>query len=428
MQKLLEVREYDSITCNIELQDNSQYKYLDEESFNQLEDLILSFSNEKEVDVANFFSLGSTRNVGKIICIKNYVGIVQLKNGMQIQVLPKINLGDIADTKRIFLRMIKSMKDFPSKVFNDANLNLEQMSLYEIFINLYTQEVRSLVKKGLKSTYYSEETNSNFYKGKLALNEHIRKNIVHRDRFYVRFDEFGLNSAENKLIKATLLKLMKISSSSENIRAMRQLLTNFELINASINYEKDFNKVIINRNNKEYEVLMQWSKVFLLNRSFTTFSGNSSGRALLFPMEKVYEAYVGRSLKKALADTNWNVSLQDRGYYLFERKFALKPDIVIERDDTTRKIILDTKWKALYNNPRSNYGIVQADMYQMYAYAKKYNTNEIWMLYPINDEMINVEDIEFQSDDNVVVKVFFVDVSNINECINELIGLWDKRE
>ncbi|KWU58960.1 restriction endonuclease [Bacillus mycoides] len=428
MQKLLEVREYDSITCNIGLQDNSQYKYLDEESFNQLEDLILSFSNEKEIDVANFFSLGSKRNVGKIICIKNYVGIVQLKNGMQIQVLPKIDLGDIADTKRIFLRMIKSMKDFPSKVFNDTNLNIEQMSLYEIFINLYTQEVRNLVKKGLKSTYYSEETNSNFYKGKLALNEHIRKNIVHRDRFYVSFDEFGLNSAENKLIKATLLKLMKISSSSENIRGMRQLLTNFELINASINYEKDFNKVIINRNNKEYEVLMQWSKVFLLNRSFTTFSGNSSGRALLFPMEKVFEAYVGRSLKKALADTNWNVSLQDRGYYLFERKFALKPDIVIKRNDTSRKIILDTKWKALYNNPRSNYGIVQADMYQMYAYAKKYNTNEIWMLYPINDEMINVENVEFKSDDNVVVKVFFVDVSNINESINDLIGLWDKRE
>ncbi|MCU5303205.1 McrC family protein [Bacillus toyonensis] len=428
MQKLLEVREYDSITCNKGLQDNSQYKYLDEESFNQLEDLILSFSNEKEIDVANFFSLGSKRNVGKIICIKNYVGIVQVKNGMQIQVLPKIDLGDIADTKRIFLRMIKSMKDFPSKVFNDTNLNIEQMSLYEIFINLYTQEVRNLVKKGLKSTYYSEETNSNFYKGKLALNEHIRKNIVHRDRFYVSFDEFGLNSAENKLIKATLLKLMKISSSSENIRGMRQLLTNFELINASINYEKDFNKVIINRNNKEYEVLMQWSKVFLLNRSFTTFSGNSSGRALLFPMEKVFEAYVGRSLKKALADTNWNVSLQDRGYYLFERKFALKPDIVIKRNDTSRKIILDTKWKALYNNPRSNYGIVQADMYQMYAYAKKYNTNEIWMLYPINDEMINVENVEFKSDDNVVVKVFFVDVSNINESINDLIGLWDKCE
>ncbi|MBC2683850.1 McrC family protein [Bacillus toyonensis] len=428
MQKLLEVREYDSITCNIGLQDNSQYKYLDEESFNQLEDLILSFSNEKEIDVANFFSLGSKRNVGKIICIKNYVGIVQLKNGMQIQVLPKIDLGDIADTKRIFLRMIKSMKDFPSKVFNDTNLNIEQMSLYEIFINLYTQEVRNLVKKGLKSTYYSEETNSNFCNGKLALNEHIRRNIVHRDRFYVSFDEFGLNSAENKLIKATLLKLIKISSSSENIRGMRQLLTNFELINASINYEKDFNKVIINRNNKEYEVLMQWSKVFLLNRSFTTFSGNSSGRALLFPMEKVFEAYVGRSLKKALADTNWNVSLQDRGYYLFERKFALKPDIVIKRNDTSRKIILDTKWKALYNNPRSNYGIVQADMYQMYAYAKKYNTNEIWMLYPINDEMINVENVEFKSDDNVVVKVFFVDVSNINESINDLIGLWDKRE
>ncbi|CKE81061.1 5-methylcytosine restriction system specificity protein McrC [Bacillus paranthracis] len=72
-------------------------------------------------------------------------------------------------------------------------------------------------------------------------------------------------------------------------------------------------------------------------------------------MGKIFKAYVGRSLKKALADTDWNVSLQDRGYYLFERKSALKPDIVVERNDITRKIILDTKWKALYNNPRSNY-------------------------------------------------------------------------
>lgn len=45
---------------------------------------------------------------------------------------------------------------------------------------------------------------------------------------------------------------------------------------------------------------MQWSKVFLMNQSFTTFSGETNARALLFPMEKVFEAYVARNLKQVL--------------------------------------------------------------------------------------------------------------------------------
>jgi 5-methylcytosine-specific restriction enzyme subunit McrC len=132
-------------------------------------------------------------------------------------------------------------------------------------------------------------------------------------------------------------------------------------------------------------------------------------------MEKVFEAYIGRKLKKTLVGTNWNISLQDKGYYLFERQFALRPDIVIEKEDGSRRIILDTKWKSLENNSRRNYGISQGDMYQMYAYAKKYNTNEIWLIFPINEDMINAKDIKFKSDDGVEVRLFFVDVNNIEE-------------
>ena len=45
------------------------------------------------------------------------------------------------------------------------------------------------------------------------------------------------------------------------------------------------------------------------------------------------------------------------------KQFALRPDIVIRKDNRT--VILDTKWKYLYKNERNNYGISQADMYQM---------------------------------------------------------------
>ncbi|MCA1052785.1 McrC family protein [Priestia aryabhattai] len=425
MGKLLEVKEYDSITCNENFKEDKNYIFLDQESFLELESLILTFNNNDETDGIKFFTLTSKRNIGKVIRAKNYVGIVQMRNGTQLQILPKIDKSNITDTKRTFIRMLRSLKDFPSEIFNETSLKLERMSLYEIFINLYIQEVRNLIKKGIKSAYHNSENNGSIYKGKLIFNEHIKRNIVHKDRFYVSFDDFGVNRAENRLIKATLFKLIKISASSKNIKEMRQLLLNFENINASKNYQKDFSKVFIDRSTKDYKNLMRWSKVFLLNESFTTFSGDTSARALLFPMEKVFEAYVGRSLKKALADTDWNISLQDKGYYLFERQFALKPDIVIEKKDKSKKIILDTKWKALENNPRSNYGIAQSDMYQMYAYAKKYKTNEIWLLYPINSEMVNIEDIHFTSDDNIVVKVFFIDTSNIEESINELKIRWN---
>ena len=84
------------------------------------------------------------------------------------------------------------------------------------------------------------------------------------------------------------------------------------------------------------------------------------------------------------------------------------------------KIILDTKWKRLVDKPRINYGISQADMYQMYAYAKKYRTSEIWLLYPVNPEMRDHTDIAFRSDDGVDVRIFFVDVANIEDSLRDL--------
>ena len=195
----------------------------------------------------------------------------------------------------------------------------------------------------------------------------------------------------------------------------------FEMVEPSNNYQKDFSLVVIDRNTKEYEMLIRWSRVFLLNKSFSTFSGSHNARALLFPMEKVFESYVAQQLKKTFVDLNWEVSAQDKGYYLFDspKQFALRPDIVITRDDHSH-VVLDTKWKSLVDNPRINYGISQADMYQMYAYSKKYKTPEIWLLYPINSEMRNHSEISFRSDDGVSVSLFFVDVANVEASLSTL--------
>lgn len=426
MNKLLEVKEFDLIIGNKDYINDSNYKYMEHSAFNKLIEFIHTFNNgDDSSDVLQFMKIKYKRNIGDVVLAQHYVGLIQMDNGYQVQILPKISLDEDDEfnekTKKIFMKMLRSMKDFPAKVFNDASLKVSKMNLYEIFINMYLQNVRLLIKHGIKSGYISKEDNLRFYKGKLMVSEHIKRNLGHKERFFVSFDEFQVNRVENRIVKSTLLKLMKLSSSAENMKEIRQMLTSFDMVSPSTNYQKDFSKVVINRNTKDYEMLMKWSKVFLMNKSFANFSGETTSRALLFPMEKVFEVYVAKYVKKVFGEEGWNISAQDRGYYLFNsprKQFALIPDIVARNGDKT--VIMDTKWKSLYDNERINYGISQSDMYQMYAYAKKYNTSEIWLLYPLNDEMKGHVPITFKSDDNVNVHLFFVDVANIEDSLGVL--------
>ena len=144
-------------------------------------------------------------------------------------------------------------------------------------------------------------------------------------------------------------------------------------------------------------------------------------------MEKVFESYVAQKISRLFNPEGFEVSTQDGGYYLFDdpQKFKLRPDIVL-RKASGLTTIMDTKWKRLFDNPSKNYGISQSDMYQMYAYAKKYSTPEhipaIWLLYPANEEMQNNNELHFDSDDGVRVRLFFVDLVNIDASLELLLN------
>ena len=436
MSDLLEVREFDTITCNRDYEDSPYFRYLDEKHFKELEHFIREYSSDEDhADALEFMKIGYRRNVGNTITFNNNVGIIELPSGFQIEILPKVSFDDEdtgnKKTKRIFLNMLCCLKEFEGKSFGNASLNADRMNLYEIFINMYLQETRNLVKHGLKSSYILKEENLAFYKGKLLVGQHIKTNLAHKERFFMQYDEYQVNRAENRVVKAVLLKLQRSTKSMDNSREIRQLLTFFELVDASVNYEKDFSQVVIGRDTKDYELLIQWARIFLLNKSFTTFSGEKAGKAILFPMETIFEAFVAKWVKTIFEETSpgfINVSAQDKGFYLFDepRKFRLRPDIVIrgEEGNKDRIVIMDTKWKKLKADPGVNYGISQSDMYQMYAYSKKYHTSEIWLLYPYYPDVSEINNVSFSAvrneSQNVNVHICFIDLTDHQNSIKKL--------
>lgn len=108
-------------------------------------------------------------------------------------------------------------------------------------------------------------------------------------------------------------------------------------------------------------------------------------------MEKLFEKYIAHEMRPYARLKGLTLHEQAGGLSLFDnRKFALRPDILLECDG--QKIIVDTKWKRLYKDKNLNYGISQADMYQMYAYHTRYpNVSRVVLLYPFY-EPIGVAD------------------------------------
>ena len=401
----------------------AQYGYqgLPEKTFDALEAFILANNTGGEIEAVQLLSLSARRGVGKIITARNYVGLITMADGTVIEILPKIAGGDLSesDTKQIFLEMLKTLKDVSFKDFNISSLRTDRISLLEVFIKMFIDEVAILTKQGLKAAYMPVEANERFYKGKMLVSQNIKCNLVSRERVFVRYDDFNINRPENRIIKSTLNFLIKTTGDGDNRRNAMRLLSFFDGVEYSRNVDADLSKCFADRSMNHYQKSISWCQVFLKGNSFTAFSGSAVALALLFPMEKVFESYIVAKLRKHIR-SGINLRTQDMRYSLFDsptRAFALRPDIVLEFDRNT--VIMDTKWKLLSDNAR-NSGISQSDMYQMYAYSKKYCAKDIVLLYPQSDA-VRKTGIKYVSDDNVNVRVSFVDLKNVDDSISNLL-------
>lgn len=367
------------------------------------------FDNLKQFVLKNseqtlFLKPSYKNGLGEILQANSYVGVIQTKDGTTIEILPKVRNLDEESSKKILIKMLKTLKKSPFKNFDMAHLKSSKMALLEIFITMFLDELAKLIQKGIKSDYITKEENLKFLKGKIKINEQIKQNYIHKERFCVEFQEFLSNRVENRLIKTTLEFLYKKSKINKNQQRIREFLFVFDEIQKSHNIKADFSKVKLNRQMKDYEQVLLWCRTFLLENSFSPYKGNDIAFALLFDMNLLFENYVGHYLKKK----GLNVSLQDKGKYLVEEpnKFALRPDIVINEEE---QLIADTKWKII----KDEKDISQQDMYQLYAYGTKYtDCKKLYLIYPYDNNDLNLRYLYQKEETNrLVLNVLFFDLS-----------------
>jgi len=427
MRKTYQITEYGSFVRDREV---PGYISLPQDTFDTLESFVLSNSTE-DTDALKLMGVSARKGVGKIITAKNYVGVITMNDGTTIEILPKI-FSHAAFTdeeekekkvKKLLIDMLKTLRNTPFKSLQATNVNIDKLSIFEIFIRMFVDEVFYIVKRGLKCDYETIQSNENVFKGKMVFAVQIKHNYAHKERSFVEYDEFNTNRAENKILKSTLSYLYKCTTSSRNKSDIKTLLNAFNSVDESNEYKSDFAKIVPDRKTADYQTALMWSKVFLMGKSFTSFSGSEVAFALLFPMETLFESYIAAQLKKMLGHSEYSLSAQDKTYHLFDepRKFLMKPDIVIKNKALAQVFVMDTKWKVL-SADKANYAISQADMYQMYAYQKKYTSENVTLLYPLTEKVDPNQNIEFLSNDGTVIRIRFVDLFDLSNSLNAIVG------
>ena len=381
--------------------------FISDKVFLQIKSFVFSYANDL------LFTYAVQRGKEQLR-VKNYVGLIPVSERVQIEILPKTTASSTKEARQILLKMLQKIPSY--QVLSRAHLAASHLPLLEIYAVVFLDELEKLLRTGLGRNYEKTEANEAYIKGKVLIAENMRQNPTKQHTLYVSYDDFVDDIPQNRILKTCLFRLKSMAFSTHTRQRIWQNLSVFDGINLSDNLHQDFVRSCVPSPHFErYQNLLQWAGVLLSRQSFLPFSGNYNQLSLLFPMEVLFENYVGNLFHKYIPDS-YSVRLQDRRKHLILKhrenaRFRLIPDIVIE-NEAGEALVFDTKWKLIdAAKNKHNYGIEQADLYQMYAYGKKYNARKLYLIYPANENFREPLEV-FDYDEDLVLHVIPFNLMN----------------
>ena len=321
----------------------------------------------------------------------NYVGIITTKRRTIVEILPKIDLEgkptDHEKTRDIFLNMLRVSRRLraAARYSNSAIRAMRRFPMLDAFVRLFLDNLGMLVRGGLGRRYVPVEENLPYLRGRILFRDQLRENLINRARFFVRHDELSINRPANRLIHSALAKLKPVVRSEQNRQLLRDLEVAFVEVPLARDLQGDWRKHSVDRSMQHYKPVMQWVGLFLFNRGLTTWSGRHVNQSLLFPMEEIYEDFVTHSFRRY--QNEFSVIAQGPLEYLAKisdkSMFRTKPDISLLDGGGRVQFILDAKWKHINaQGDNAKHSIDQGDLYQLYAYGKRYGCNTVVLVYP----------------------------------------------
>lgn len=323
-----------------------------------------------------------------------YVGVIHYQ-GEKINLLPKIffnsdkNYTDDTEEQIIEINQIhnhilwwlsycRKIK-FPNY---QASLGSAKSDFFEVLIYLFSKYTRELLNSSIYQQYEEVNSELSFIKGQLNINEYISENLSKGKwhKLNCTYDAFVFDNEFNRIIKYVTTLLFNVTLNQDNKKNLREILFMLDEVSDERATAEQCSKMSFNPIFSEFDTVRDYCQLFLANCVSFDYKNDLKLFAFLLPMEYVFEDFIFGFIHKELEVVTAKAQRNDT--YLDEDKvFNLKPDLWLKTDH--KSLIADTKYKIVYSDEKDpKKGISQNDLYQMLAYAIRFEVNEIILFYP----------------------------------------------
>ena len=317
-----------------------------------------------------------------------YVGVIHYE-GIKINLLPKIffdsskdysinEINQIQNHILWWLSYCRKIK-FPNY---QATLGSSKSDFFEVIIYLFAKYTRELLNSSIYQQYEEVTRELSFIKGRVNTNKYINENLSQGKwhKLNCTYDAFVFDNEFNRIIKYVTNLLFNISSNKENKKNLREILFILDEVSDERATAEQCSRISFNPMFGEFETVRDYCQLFLTNCISFDYKNDLKLFAFLLPMEYVFEDFIFGFIDKELEKVTAKSQRSDT--YLDEEKaFNLKPDLWLKTND--KSLIADTKYKIVYSDDKDpKKGISQIDLYQMLAYAIRFQVQEIVLFYP----------------------------------------------
>lgn len=324
------------------------------------------------------------------------------------------------------------MLAYAFKVLNEQgykSVETEQFhNVAELCSAILTKGVSLQLKRGLGREYIYETEELSSPRGKFEISESLKTQSLQRKKIVCSYDVFSTNSYLNRIIKTTMLLLLKSDISKVRKKELRKLLVFFGEVDELDVHSIKWN-IHYNRNNQTYQMLI--SICYLVIKGLLQTQSDGTTKLMDFldgqRMHRLYEKFILEYYRKEFPQISANASqiswVLDNG--VDDMLPIMQADIVLTY--AGRTLIIDAKYYS--HSLQKQYdksSIHSGNLYQIFTYVKNKEADlsegvheEVagMLLYAKTDEEV-FPDNEYQMSGNTII-VRTLDLSGNFDSIRE---------
>ena len=310
------------------------------------------------------------------------VGVIRLPD-LTVEIKPKLPIDSV-----LFLASY-ALDAFELKT-EVADLD-RSADLVEAMVQIFHEAVRQATGRGLLHGYETQEETLNVVRGRIRIEDQLRRRFGIAVPIEVRYDEFTPDIQPNRLLKAAVRRLAWLPHRSRNTRrllsAMRAVFANV----SDIDYRpSDLPDLPVNPLNAHYQPALALARLILKSGTVELAAGKVESASFLIDMNKVFEDFVVVGLREALGLTEYTFPQEARGRHLWldeGQDVRLKPDISWWQGDRC-VFVGDAKYKRTTVHGAQNH-----DIYQALAYAVAAGLPSALLIYAHGEDRPAIYDI-----------------------------------